>query len=182
MMPSSRSNPPERLDPPEDVLFVINIYDYLSSELRTGLLAGRMFKLTAYAADSPYPIRPDPTFETRASGVFGRCPQESRCSCDLDGLEMVIEHIRKLGDRHAAKTAIGAQSKFRPIFSRGPQTRLERLHALDHSQVDAGATRPKIFQRREECIVAAIKHRIVDTIHFASGSFDETVGEVNGLA
>src|SRR5882757_1375398 len=53
MMPSSRSNPPERLDPPEDVLFVINIYDYLSSELRTSLLAGSMFKLTAYAADSP---------------------------------------------------------------------------------------------------------------------------------
>ena len=105
----------------------------------------------------------------------------SRGPCDFHGLEMIIEDIRQLRDRHATKAAIGAQSEIGQIFPRGLQTRFERGHAVDHSQVNASATRPKVFERLEECLVGTVKDRNVDPIYLAPRSFHEAVGEVYSL-
>ena len=84
---------------------------------------------------------------------------------DLRGAQMVVEDIGQLGNWLSAEAAIGAEPKIGQIFSRGRQPLLKARHVVNGTQIDAGALRLELPQRREEHVVTTVEHRNMDPIH-----------------
>src|SRR5262245_58823747 len=90
---------------------------------------------------------------------------------NLHGLDMIRQHIGKLGWRQPAKAAIGAQSKIGQILARRRDPFLEACHAVDGAEIDARPPRLELLEWREEGVVAAVEHRDVHPVDPSSGDF-----------
>jgi hypothetical protein len=51
---------------------------------------------------------------------------------------------------------------------------------MDHAEIDAGAARLEIFQRRKEVFADIGQHRDVNPVDAAAGRLDDGVGQIDG--
>src|SRR3954452_422754 len=96
-------------------------------------------------------------------------------------LQMVSQHVCQSGRWQASEAAIGAEAEIRNVLSRGCDTLLESRHVMDGTEVDAGALRLEILQRREKSIIAAVERRDVNPIHAPAGRRHKPVRECDCL-
>ena len=80
---------------------------------------------------------------------------------------MVGENAGQLRDRHATEAAIGAQAEIRPVFACRGDALLEARHVVDGAEIDPGALRLQISQRRQDELVKAMMEEAGGTIGIA---------------
>src|SRR4051812_29765163 len=92
-----------------------------------------------------------------------------------DCIHVVLQDLRQLARRRAAKPAIGGEPKIRQHGAGRSETLLEGVHAVDHAEEDPCAAGLQACERSVKRVVGSVQRGDMNPVDAAAGGLDRRV-------